>query len=161
VEPDSGMVGHNHKGVACMTKFGDWPSTGVTPVGEQFLIISPQVYCGAGENLWGMGWYTMPFAGHLTVELWAEVDWNGDNAPGIWFSVGQGSSPAPNGGATDLGECRHGINIFKPAAEMRASAYWLNLGAGAGVYAHARIYSTEAGHVAVRFVAGFYRPMPA
>jgi hypothetical protein len=142
-----------------MTKFGDWPANAAVPASEQYMQVSPQAYAVAGENLWGMGWYYMPYAGHLTVELWAEVDWNGDNVPGIWFSVGQGSLPVPNGGATDAGVCFHGINIFKPQAQMRASAYWLNLGAGAGVYAHARIYSTEGGHVAVRYIAGFYRPM--
>jgi hypothetical protein len=140
-----------------MTKFGEYPSNGPTPIGEQYLQIGPQVGLAAGENLFGMGWFTQPYYGHLTVELYAEVDWDGDTAPAIWLSVGSGSSPPPNGGSGDMGVCHHGINVYRGQAQLRTHAYWTNLGAGAGVYAHARLYSTGGG--IVRYIAGFWRPM--
>jgi hypothetical protein len=143
-----------------MTKFGAYATNLVTPVGEQYLQISPQFAMGTGEHLWGMGWFYMPFAGHLTVELYAELDWHGDTSPAIWFTVGSGSSPAPNGGAADPGICyRGGVNLFAGMGEMRTHAYWLNLASGAGVYAHARLYTTGGGNV--RHICGLYRPMPS
>jgi hypothetical protein len=152
------MVG-DREGVAGMTKFGEYPSNGVTPIGEQYLQVSPNAWLSAGENLYGMGWFTMPFYGHLTVELYAELDWGGDDAPRTWLSVGGGSSPPPNGGSGDMGVNHHGINIFRAGATLRTHAHWINLGAGAGVYAHARLYCTAGGMVAIRHIAGFWRPM--
>lgn len=142
-----------------MTKFGDYPSNAVTPVGEAYLQVSPNADLGAGENFFGMGWFTMPFYGHLTVELYAEVTWGGDNVPATFFSIGNNSSPSPNGGSADLGVCHHGINIFGAASELRTHAYWTNLGAGSGVYAYARLWCNVSGQAHVHHIAGFWRPM--
>lgn len=143
-----------------MTKFGSWLSNASTGVGEQWVQANPQAWMVAGENLYGMGWFTMPFAGNLTLDLYANCDWPGDNCPSLWLSVWTGSTPGPSSTA-DMRISHTGINVFRGGGELRSHAWWANLTAGAGVYAYARIYCTQGGNtVAIRYIGGLYRPTP-
>lgn len=143
-----------------MTKFGAYLSNAATPVDEQYFQVTVNMgLTVAGENIFSMGGYTMPFAGHLHVELYAELSHPGDQAPPIWLSVGGQSSPPPSG-TSDIGPCQPAAGVFTAQHEVRTHAYWANLAAGAGVNGIARIYTTVANTVTLAYLGGFWRPVP-
>jgi hypothetical protein len=156
---DSSMVGGDRKGVGGMTKFGVWPSNAVTPIGEAYFQVTVNMgLTVAGENIFTMGSFAMPFAGSLQAELYAEVHWPNGTSPDVFLSVGAMSTPAPSGSG-DLGVCQPGAVGYNSDHDMRTHAVWNGLSAGAVVTGVARIWTNLANTVTLSYLGGFWRPM--
>lgn len=138
-----------------MSIFGDYASNAITPIAETFFQVYINATLNAGENLYSIGSFTMPFSGQLTCEAYAEVSWPGTAAVATWFSIQ--ASPASSTSDLSVNQC--GVGGFATNAEMRAHAWWDNQ--IATISATARLYCTEAGTVYCRYVGGFWRPNPA
>lgn len=144
-----------------MPKFGGFLSTTATPAYENyFAVVGP--YLSASETIVQVGTYQMRWAGHLYIDLHAQMQWPGTNTLGdgaaTWLSVWSGSTPAP-GSYADLGCWADAAGIFNAEQELRTHGAWYNLAAGATVTAYARLWTNVAtGQVLCRYLGGNFRP---
>jgi hypothetical protein len=141
-----------------VTKFGNYLSNAVTPIGEKIVVVGPEVYLAQNDNFFAVGSFTMPCAGHLFFDIWAELEWASGILPQTWLSVATTSTPAPTSLA-DFGVAHYATGAFTAAHEPRSHAWWQNLSAGATVSVNARLSTNIGGVVLVHFIGGFWRPM--
>lgn len=141
-----------------MTKFGNYLSNAATPIGESYYQVTVNGYLAINDSYFNVGSFTMPFAGHLFIDMWAEMNWASGILPQTFLSVASNSSPAPTSSA-DMGVAHHAPGIFSADHEPRTHAWWQNLGAGAVVSANARTWTNINGVVHLMYIGGFWRPM--
>ena len=140
--------------------FGSNLSNGPIPVGETYFQTTINTTSGGNEIGWEVGTYSMPFAGHLMVNMWAEVAWPGTstlvNGLAAWLSPIY-SVPACDGYG-DMGIYDNCAGIFSFGGQPRCHGIWANLAPGAYISLHARFYNTPPG-LQIKYVGGFFQPM--
>ena len=147
-------------------KFGDRLSNAPMPVGEQYLQSTPNTVMGDNENIYNVGYFTMPFYGHLYVDMWAAVEWPGTSTiAGVatWLSV-HTYSPVnvdTGFGTTDNGVDMDCAGIFSYQGDLATHAYWTNLTANQQLQVNGRLYTTAPGTAKAYSLCAVCRPMPA
>lgn len=120
-------------------------------------MIAPNVALASGQNLYTLGSYTMPFAGFLSMDLFAELNTPGGvSAPQNYLSVYSGSTPGPSV-TGDMGVGQTGAGIFSSVKTSRTFAYWNSVSQGTVVTVIARVYSTQNAVTTVKRIGGFFR----
>jgi len=142
-------------------RYGSYLSNASMPIGEAYIQGSPQATLGSSENIYNAGYYTMPWDGHLVVDLWAEVSWPGTNTLGdgaaVWLSVHTYSALPVGVGFNTADLCTYHdcAGIFSYAGELRTHAMWYSVPAGVQVQVNARLYTNIINYVRVAYVGGF------